>query len=318
MNLTPANLDAIYYGFLTTFQPAYLNQPTYYQQFSQTVPSTGRENRYAWMDRLPRMREWLGERQLTNVALRGYSLVNRDWELTDELDRNTVLDDQYGIFASMNIPMMAMQAKLWPDQLLVDILQNGENGASNPIYQAWDGLSFFSTAHLTNFDNSASATYSNLFSGGGAFSANYFQTNRATMINYVGADARPIGVYPNLVIAPAQIEVNVKQVLNQTFIAPATAVGMNAANTVQGNPLVGMADALIHPYLASDASSWYLLDVKQAVKPTIFQLRQAPLFVLKNKPDDSNLFYRKKFVFGVDSRGAAGYTLPYFMAKAKT
>src|SRR5579862_5102681 len=111
MNITASNLDAIYYGFLTTFQASYLNQPTYYQQFSQTIPSTGRENRYAWMDKLPRMREWVGERQLANVALRGYTLVNRDWELTDELDRNTVEDDQYDIFNSMNVPMLAMQSK---------------------------------------------------------------------------------------------------------------------------------------------------------------------------------------------------------------
>lgn len=316
MNISAQNLDAIYYGFLLNFQGAYLNQPTYYQQFSQTLPSTGRENRYGWMDKLPRMREWVGERQLTNAALRGYTLVNRDWELTDELDRNTVLDDQYGIFASMNIPMMGMQSKLLPDQLLVDVLQNGDNTV-NPIYQAWDGLSFFNTGHLTNFDTPTGTTFSNLFTGGGALSANYFQANRAAMINYVGADARPFGVYPSLMIVPAQIEVNARQILQQTFIAPAAAVGMNAANTVQGNPLVGMCNLLVHPYLANDATSWYLLDMTQVVKPFIFQLRQAPLFVFKNKPDDSNLFYRKKFVFGVDARAAAGYSLPYFAAKCK-
>ena len=315
MNITAPNLDAIYYGFNTQYQAALLNQPTYYQKFSQTIPSTGRENRYAWVDRLPRMREWIGERQLQNLSARGYTLVNRDWELTDELDRNTILDDQYGIFASMNVPLMAAQSKLWPDQLLVDVLQNG-NSVSNPVYQSWDGQPFFSTAHPINFDNVAQGTFSNLFTGGGSsLTAATFNAARSAMIGYLGADNRPIGVMPNLIIVPPQLEVAARQILQATFIAPAAAVGMNAAAVQQTNVLTGMCDVLVHPYLANQPTTWYMLDTSQAIKPFVFQLRQAPLFVFKNKPDDSNLFYRKKFVFGVDSRGAAGFTLPYFAAQ---
>jgi phage major head subunit gpT-like protein len=313
MNISAASLDALYYGFNFQYQQAFLKQPTYYQRFSQTIPSSGRENRYAWVDRLPRAREWLGERQVQNLSARGYTLVNRDWELTDELDRNTVMDDQYGIFGAMNVPMMAMQAKLWQDQLLVDALQNGDS-STDPTKQVFDGQPFYSTAHPINIDNTALGTYSNLFTGVPLTAANFQQT-RATMIAYVGADNRPIGVMPNLLVVPPQLELQARQILQSSFIAPAATTGMNVGSVVQSNVLVGMCDLLVHPYLANDATHYYLLDVGQAVKPFIMQLRQAPLFVFKNKPDDANLFYRKKFVFGVDMRGAAGFTLPYFAAK---
>ena len=91
---------------------------------------------------------------------------------------------------------------------------------------------------------------------------------------------------------------------------------MNAASAVQGNPLVGMADNFAHPYLAGQDTTWYLNAVGMPVKPFVFQLRKAPQFAYLNNPTDLNLFMRKKFIYGVDSRGNAGYGLWFLSAKA--
>jgi phage major head subunit gpT-like protein len=83
-----------------------------------------------------------------------------------------------------------------------------------------------------------------------------------------------------------------------------------------GNTLKGTADLLVIPQLANDPKSWYLLDVSRAIRPFIFQLRSAPQFVQFTDPKSESVFRRKKFVYGVDARGNAGYGLWFLAAKA--
>ena len=52
---------------------------------------------------------------------------------------------------------------------------------------------------------------------------------------------------------------------------------------------------------------WFLMCTQEAVKPIIFQERQASTFVSRDKPDDDNVFYNKEYVYGTEARHAAGY-----------
>jgi phage major head subunit gpT-like protein len=56
-------------------------------------------------------------------------------------------------------------------------------------------------------------------------------------------------------------------------------------------------------------TAWYLLDTTRAIRPLIIQRRSTPQLVRQDRPDDENYFMRKKFRYGVDYRGAAGYGL---------
>lgn len=57
------------------------------------------------------------------------------------------------------------------------------------------------------------------------------------------------------------------------------------------------------------STPWYLLDTTRVVKPFLFQLRQGPQLVRQDRPDDEQVFMRKKFRYGVDYRAVAGYGL---------
>ena len=57
------------------------------------------------------------------------------------------------------------------------------------------------------------------------------------------------------------------------------------------------------------STAWYLLDTTRAIKPFIFQLRKLPELVRQDRPDDEQVFSRKKYRYGVDYRGVAGYGL---------
>ena len=52
---------------------------------------------------------------------------------------------------------------------------------------------------------------------------------------------------------------------------------------------------------------WFLLATNEIVKPIIFQDRKKPQFVAKDKVTDDNVFDKKTFLYGVDSRCNVGY-----------
>lgn len=60
---------------------------------------------------------------------------------------------------------------------------------------------------------------------------------------------------------------------------------------------------------AGSDPAWYLLDTTRVLKPLIWQPRRMPRLVRKDQETDDNVFEHKKFVYGIDARGAAGYGL---------
>ncbi len=60
-----------------------------------------------------------------------------------------------------------------------------------------------------------------------------------------------------------------------------------------------------------DSRAWFLADLSRPfLKPMILQRRKAPQFVSKTAVTDENVFMHKEFVYGVDDRKNAGFTLP--------
>lgn len=58
---------------------------------------------------------------------------------------------------------------------------------------------------------------------------------------------------------------------------------------------------------AGAGTAWYLLDTRRALKPIIFQQRKTPNFVSLDRDTDQNVFMKKEYVYGVDSRCNVGY-----------
>jgi phage major head subunit gpT-like protein len=52
---------------------------------------------------------------------------------------------------------------------------------------------------------------------------------------------------------------------------------------------------------------WFLIDASRALKPIIFQEREAPSFVAMDNPDDPAVFSKKEFQYGVDCRRNVGF-----------
>ncbi len=317
MELIQSNIDFLWYGFNNIIQQALLKTVTYWAQVASQTTSSTRQEVHAWIDRLPLMREWLGERQILNLQTRAYTLINKDYEATVEIDRNPLLDDQFGIF-NARAQALGMSGALWPDQLVLTALQNGDTTAAT----CYDGQPYFNASHPLDPDNPASATQSNLFTtaGSGArllTSAN-FAFVRASMMAWKGANNFPVNTMPDTIYVPPLLDVTARQIVQAAFTAPAVATGQNAAAVMQSNVLQGMCRVITIPKLAGDDTTWYMADTATLgaiVRGLIFQIRQPVTVVQKTSPTDDNVFRTRKFLWGIDARGNAGYTLPFLIAK---
>jgi phage major head subunit gpT-like protein len=61
-------------------------------------------------------------------------------------------------------------------------------------------------------------------------------------------------------------------------------------------------------YTSGSEPVWYLFDLSKVTRPFFFQNRQDTRFVSLTNPNDPDVFYKDKFVYGVDRRGAIGYS----------
>jgi len=58
---------------------------------------------------------------------------------------------------------------------------------------------------------------------------------------------------------------------------------------------------------AGTGNPWFLLDTRRPLKPLIYQERKKAEFVALDSPDDPNVFTKKEYQYGVDSRCQVGF-----------
>lgn len=142
MQINQANLRTLNTGYKASFQRGITaaQAQTQYSRFATLVPSGTASEEYGWLGSFPNVREWLGDRVVHGVKSHGYTIKNRDWELTVAVPRNAVHDDQHGIYAPM-MEEMGRSVEAHPDQLVFGLVKDG---ASQLCY---DGQNFFDTDH---------------------------------------------------------------------------------------------------------------------------------------------------------------------------
>jgi phage major head subunit gpT-like protein len=144
MEITAANLTALFTGFDVIFQRGFEKPPSYYERIATVVRSTSRQTTYPWLGRTTRFREWLGERVVQALETHSYTIVNKDFEDTVSINRNDIEDDNYGVYEPV-IEQLGWDAKVHPDVLLFSMIKNAVTTPSSVL--GYDGQPFFSAAH---------------------------------------------------------------------------------------------------------------------------------------------------------------------------
>lgn len=140
MIINAANLRAMYVAFKSAFNTGFRSTTTSWAQLATLVNSTAAEEQYAWLGQFPKLREWVGDRQLMAMAAHSYTIRNRKFESTVEVGREEIEDDRYGVFTPL-FQEMGFAAAVHPDELIFALLTAGFSTG------CYDGQSFFDAAH---------------------------------------------------------------------------------------------------------------------------------------------------------------------------
>lgn len=285
MILNQAALQGIYKSFKTIFNQVFSATQPVYERLATVVPSNTRAEEYKWLGKIPRMREWIGDRVVQNLGAHEYTIKNKDWELTVGVDRNDIEDDTIGVYRPL-IEALAQSAATHPDELVLSLLHLGFT------LKCYDGQPFFADEHQDGDETPQSNK------GTKKLSHTAYAAARAAMMSLKDEAGNSLKIVPNLLVVSPANEENGRKILMSEYMANG-----------ETNPWKGTAELLVLPELSGNPNEWFLLDTTKPVKPFIFQRRKAPEFVSMDSPDDLNVFMKKEFLYGADSRDNAGYGL---------
>ena len=158
MIINAGNLTTIYTAFKAAFQGGLSQAAPQYNDIATTVPSTTASEEYGWLGKLPSMREWIGDRVINGIQSHGYTIKNKKYELTIGVPRESIEDDQYGVYSPL-FTEMGRSTAAHPDELVFGAL--AANGNS------YDGQAFFSGTHPVLNANGKAVNQSNDMGGAG-------------------------------------------------------------------------------------------------------------------------------------------------------
>ncbi len=157
--ITPDLLASMQRGFKTSFQKGFAGYKAIYETLATVVTSTSSEETYGWLGDIPKLREWIGDRQIKSLSAKGYSIKNRKFEDSIGVQRDDVEDDKLGLY-STRFEMLGNAASSHPDEVLFDLI----NAAFST--ECFDGQYFFDTDHPVGKPNSE-VSVSNMQAGTG-------------------------------------------------------------------------------------------------------------------------------------------------------
>ncbi|HBE9179116.1 MULTISPECIES: Mu-like prophage major head subunit gpT family protein [Serratia] len=282
------NVKNVFINLKATFQNAFNQTPTEWNKVAMLVPSTGKENDYSWLSRFPKMREWIGDKTVRALEAFNYTIRNKDWEATVEVDRNDIRDDQLLGYA-IQAQSAGQSAAELPSDIVYELINKGF------VNLCFDGQPFFDTDHpVAGASVSNKGTKKLSVTSRAAAQASYGAA-RTAMRSFKDDEGASLRIRPTLLVVPPALEDDAN------FLMTADKFPDGTPNTYKGT-----AEVLVVAELTSD-TAWFLFDTTNPMKPLIYQEREKPEFVEQTDYNNDNVFMRKKFRFGAEARANGGY-----------
>jgi phage major head subunit gpT-like protein len=266
MDVNATNIAAVFKAIVTGFQSGMDMKPPIDLSFMVSdFPSATAENFYPWLENIPGFIEWLGDRQFQNLKSQGFTVPNRDFELSLSMPQKAIEDDQYGIYG----PMLQMAASRWPVllyELVVEMITNQR--------KAWDGKLAAATDHAYGAN-----TIANLVTG--ALTTTTFDTAFTTAAGWKFSNGKPCRTRWTHLLHGPKLETTVFNLILNRYVNDGT-----AATSVQiDNPRYNKVTPVMIPDLVGTYDDyWALVDCTGAIKPCLRQVRKTPRVLTTTDP----------------------------------
>jgi phage major head subunit gpT-like protein len=281
-------------GLTAKFDEGMESYVPFYPGVCSVRPSDGADEQYALLGAVPGVREWLGDRQFGKLRAADFTIKNKEWEWSLEIDRVNIEDDRLSIYGDP-LAEGGIEAAAHPDQLLFELLVAGEASA------CFDGQYFFDTDHAWGDSGTQSNDLTYAAATGTTptedeFRGAYHQA-RAAMLGFKRDNGKPY-IRPTikpltglqLWVPPTMQEIATKALYKDLIASGET-------NIVLDKPLIIPISAL------TDATKFYLINPTGMMRPFVFQARRPVQRQMKGM-DDREL---KNVKFMTDARYNLGY-----------
>jgi phage major head subunit gpT-like protein len=111
-----------------------------YKLLASIISSNAASNTYGWLDKFPKLREWVGDRVINSMKETAYAIVNKKYEATLGVDRSDIEDDNLGIYRTLS-KAQADEVIAFFNRMTASLLSGGFAAA------CYDGQYFFDTDH---------------------------------------------------------------------------------------------------------------------------------------------------------------------------
>ncbi len=285
---TGLSLAGVRAAFFQRFEA--VTKQTWWDKLSTRLVAKTKTETYGFLGSVPPMREWGTGRLIQGLFRESYSVSDLRYELTLEVDREEIEDDQTGQI-KIRIGEMASRAAQHKDSEIGRLLINGGSSGFN----SYDGVTFFNDAHVSG----KSGSQDNTLTESGTTDPNAPTTAefRAALSNAIArllgfkddqGEPMSFGATGLILFVPPSMLITATEAVNATIVNNTT------------NILSGAAQITAFPYL-TNAAKFYLLKTDVAVRPFIFQDRKAIEFKALTEDSDEG-FKRDKFLYGIRAR----------------
>lgn len=267
MDINRTNMDALFKSIVKGFQDGMAAKPPVDLSFLVSpFPSSTASNFYPWLEQIPGFREWLGDRVFQNLRSQGYTVPNRDFELSLGMPAKDIEDDQYGMYAGLT----QIVAGGWPVllyELVIEVLTNR--------VKCWDGKYFFADDHAYGAN-----TVDNLVTS--ALSKTTFEAALLAASGWKFANDKPCRTQFTHLLHGPKLAPTVFDLINNKYVNDGTAT---TSVQIENRNFKKVIPVEIPDFIGTYDDYWVLVDCSGLLKPVLRQVRKTPLVTMTTDPE---------------------------------
>jgi len=303
-----AKIEAAYIGFGTMLNNRLQRADGLHQRFAMMLRTNKLLNREMWLDSLPKMRVWEGDKVVSMLRGEALTIATRPHEASIMVPKGDILNDEFGLYKG-KINSLGDSYQWHLDEMYICMLIAGLQGTA--LGTTYDGQNLIDTDH-TFLGNGTGATYSNKVTG--AFSATTYQSAWNLFLSMKDENGLPLaparGRQLYLVHGPSNRNA-VRTVLQQENI-----VGQTQTNLDKGTAIpycsewitAGATYSMFGTTVTLTGLEWFL--IPEGSSAIMLQIKRDVEFLAVDKGDDEFTFRTGKYLYGIESEDGAAYGLP--------
>lgn len=303
-----AKIEAASIGFGTMLHNRLKRPDVLHTRFAKMLRTNKLLNRELWLDNVPKMRMWQGDKVLSQLRGETLSIITRPHEASIMVPKGDIINDELGLYRD-RINQLGDSYTWHLDEMFVALLIGGLQGVA--FGTSYDGQNLIDTDH-TYLGNGTGPTYSNKVTG--AFSATTYQNAYNLFLSMKDENGMPISPVAGRTMCLLHGPTNrnaVRSVLNQENIVGATQTNLDKGTAV---PLcsewitAGAVYNIFGQAITLTGLEWFL--IPEGSSAIMIQVKRDPEFLAVDSGTDEFTFRTGKLLYGIESEDGGTYGLP--------